>query len=303
MKILITGAGGMLGNDLARCLDQDFEVYGVGRSPAEHLTIPYYQINLLDEKKLIELAEEIRPDLVFHAAAMTRVDACETERDKAYEDNVRATQHLVRAANRSGAHVLLTSTDYVFDGRKSGEYREDDAVSPVNAYGESKLQAEVWLREHAERYSIFRMSWLYGRQGRSFPRTMLEKAGSQATLDVVQDQRGRPTYTLDLAEGFRRLFREGSAVLNRLQGQIFHVGNSGAASWAEFAVEIFRCAGLDPSRIRFVDSSAFPTPAKRPSNSILALEKAGKVLGYELRSWKEAIADFVKELKETSFHE
>ncbi len=296
MKCLITGAGGMLGSDLAGKFAKSFKIIGLGRKPKPpHLNIPYLVCDLNDEAAVGKIFEKEKPDVVFHAAAMTRVDDCEFERERAVRDNAEATRGMVEACNKVKAFLIFFSTDYVFDGEKKDAYCEDDACNPLNVYGETKLLAEEAIRRDAESYVIFRTSWLYGLHGRSFPRTILNLAKAGSPLKIVSDQIGRPTYTKDIACALYELFDKNGQTSKKLNRQIFHLANQGTASWAEFAESILRAASSGEARIERISSDQRPQGAKRPKNSVLSLEKTERILGIKMRPWQEAVKDFIQE--------
>lgn len=298
MKILITGAGGMLGSDLSKALNPLFDVVGAGAHAAPHLTgIRYKTADLSDSSETRAWIEAEKPDFIFHAAAMTNVDACELDRDSALKGNLHMTRHVVDSANQIGAFVLFFSTDYVFDGDKKGEYSETDLPGPRSIYGESKYFAETYIHENADKYAIIRVSWLYGFHGRSFPRTLLEKAPSQQNFEVVSDQVGRPTYTKDLAAIFADLLKRNPAVFEQWNKEVFHFGNQGTASWAEFAQFIFKQAGYLDAIVTPISSAQLARPAQRPHNSVLSLKKAEERLGIHFRPWQEAFPDFLREFR------
>ena len=298
MKILITGAGGMLGSDLSKALHPFFDVLGAGLHAAPHLAgIPYKTADLSDSSVTRALIDTEKPDLIFHAAAMTDVDACERDRDLALKGNLQITRHIADSANQSGAFVLFFSTDYVFDGEKRGEYKEEDLPGPRSVYGESKYFAETYLQEHADKYAIIRISWLYGFHGRSFPRTILERAPRQQRFEVVSDQVGRPTYTRDLAAVFAGLLKRNPAVFEQWNKEIFHFGNQGKASWAEFARYILKQAGYPEAVVTPITSLQLGRPAQRPPNSVLCLKKSGERMKVDLRPWQEAFLDFLEEFR------
>ncbi len=288
----------MLGSDLAACLAPGFNVTGAGRKPAPHLGLPFEVLDLSRKEQVLAVFEKVRPDYVIHAAAMTRVDDCESQREQALRDNVTSTQVVVEACRRFGSFLLFVSTDYVFDGEKRGEYLEEDPAAPRSVYGETKWAAEQIIRQQAAAAVIFRMSWLYGLHGTSFPRTILKKARESERLRVVHDQRGRPTYTEDVARLFKQLLEKHPEILKASAGETFHLGNTGACSWAEFAVEILKRAGLSHIAVDFVPSSEYPRPAKRPANSVLSLDKFQKRFGLSMRPWYEAIGDFMDAIRD-----
>ncbi len=296
MKVLITGAGGMLGTDLAKALSPFSDVTGAGITPAPHLQISYDQTDLSDRSATKDLISSQKPGLIFHAAAMTNVDACESARDLAIQGNVDVTRHVVDSANEAGAFVVFFSTDYIFNGEKNGEYLENDPPCPLNVYGDSKVLAEKYVRENASDYWIVRLTWLYGFHGKSFPRTILERAPRQKKFEVVNDQVGRPSYTKDVAEAFAGLFKKNPAGFKPWNREIFHFANQGTVSWADFARTVLKLAG-EESEVVPISSFQLDRPARRPHNSVLSLTKAREKLGIEFRPWQEALADFLKEFR------
>ncbi len=298
-KVLITGASGMLGKDLSLQFQNHFEVVGAGRRALNSFPIPYFQQDLCDLPGTRNLFEREKPDIVFHTAAMTAVDDCETQREKAFKENVEVTRNVADASNRVNAQVVFFSTDYVYDGNKRGEYEETDTTAPLNYYGETKLAAEQSLRQTAEKFVIFRTSWLYGLNGKSFPRTILEKARETETLKVVSDQTGRPTFTRDMAKALCGLLVTDPRALEKVSGEIFHLANQGTASWAEFAKTILELGGFNHVRVEPITTTELQRPARRPLNSVLSLRKLELTLGIRLRPWKEALQHFILELQRT----
>ncbi len=238
-----------------------------------------------------------KPGVVIHTAAMTDVDGCESRRDEAFRDNFEATSRLADSCNDISAALIFISTDYVFDGGKKGEYKEEDATGPLSVYGQSKLKAEEYLAVHCRHYLIFRTSWLYGLHGKSFPRTILERARTMTAFTVVCDQVGRPTYTRDMAAAFLDLLRRDGKLLSKADRQIFHWAGGSTASWADFARGILKAGGFVKHEVRDMDSSQLDRPAKRPQNSVFCLNKTQSILGIKMRPWEEAIRDFVQEYR------
>jgi dTDP-4-dehydrorhamnose reductase len=212
--------------------------------------------------------------------------------------NVVATQNVVDLANATGSHVVTFSTDYVFDGKKGNEYEEDDLPAPLNYYGETKRSAEEYVQKNCTRYTLCRISWLFGMYGTSFPRTILEKAGQVKSFEIVADQVGRPTYTKDLAEALKRVFlnEKNDRILYQ---QIFHLGNSGYSSWAEYAEFVLKCSNGVRPEVKSISTPANHRPAERPKFSVLALEKSKRILGVHMRPWKEAVEEFVHEYEKS----
>ncbi|MBU9889860.1 MAG: dTDP-4-dehydrorhamnose reductase [Candidatus Omnitrophica bacterium] len=297
-KILITGAGGMLGTDLAAVLDPLFEVAGLEKRPVAHLSVPYDICDLTHARKTRDAILGHRPNVVIHAAALTDVDYCEEHHDEAEEHNVGATQNVADACGELGIPLIFFSTDYVFDGSKKAPYTETDTPCPVNFYGQTKLRAEQYILEKAARALIFRITWLYGIWGRSFPKAILRQAAEVKKMSVVNDQVGRPTYSWDVAQAMLTVLRDKRAQLETEGREIYNLGNDGTVSWADFARFILKAEDLGHIKVEDIPSTKLNRPAPRPLNSVLSLEKAQKVLGLKLRPWDEAVTEFLPRWKE-----
>jgi len=253
VRVLITGAGGQLGADLAAAFSADdhHEVIGT-----DHATL-----DVADRDAVLGAITSTRPDAVVHPAAWTAVDACESDPDRAFQVNALGTRHVAEAARRVGAAVCYVSTDYVFDGTKDTPYVEWDEPAPRSVYGASKLAGE---RELDPGSTIVRTSWVCGFHGANMVKTILRLAAEHDTLSFVDDQRGHPSFTDDLAVAIKRL------VVERRPGT-FHVTNQGEVSWYEFAREVLAASDQDPDRVRPVATAELqpPRPAPRPANSVL----------------------------------
>jgi len=264
MKVLVTGAAGQLGTELVEVFQRGgHEVVGT-----THATLDISQPD-----QVLDCVLAVKPQFIVHAAAWTAVDACESDKEKAFAVNRTATASLVSAAEKVGARVAYVSTDYVFDGQKKSPYVETDAVNPQSVYGASKLAGEQALRDID---LIVRISWVCGFHGANMVKTILRIAAAQPELTFVNDQIGNPTFADDAARMIATL------VEHEQQG-IFHVTNQGAVSWHGFAQEVLRAAGLDPARVLPVLTADLqpPRPAPRPANSVLenkALAQAGFTL-------------------------
>lgn len=276
MRVLITGAGGQLGTDLhGHCTAAGDDVTALTRSDLD-ISVP------AEVDKLIELT---RPQVIFNCAAWTAVDACELDPDRAHLVNGLAVGHIAGAAAAVGAHLVHISTDYVFSGSKTTAYVEDDATDPQSVYGASKLAGE---QAAGPRATIVRTSWVCSAHGGNMVATILRLADQHETLKFVSDQRGRPTFTQDLALAVRSLGAD------RVAG-IVHVANHGEVSWFEFAQEVLRAAGLDPHRVKPLLTAELdpPRPARRPANSVLSTtnyESRGYV---PLRHFAEPLGEVV----------
>jgi dTDP-4-dehydrorhamnose reductase len=233
-----------------------------------------------------------RPDWIFHLAAFTRVDECESRADHAYLVNGLGARNAALAAAELGAAVLMVSTDYVFDGRSNRPYREYDAVGPQTVYGASKWAGEQATRDLNPRHLVVRTAWLYGRGGPNFPDTILERARSGQPLRVVDDQRGSPTWTEDLAPALVRLVESG-------QFGTYHVTSSGDCTWYEFARHLLARAGIEAA-VTPTDTVTFDRPARRPAYSVLSNLLYEHVTGHRMPSWRDAADRYLASLATAS---
>lgn len=277
MKILIVGSRGMLGTDLMEAFGRAGDVTGVDLPELDITQIGQCRARL----------EELRPDIVLNAAAFTRVDECESREKEAFHVNGYGAGNLASAAASIGARLVHYSTDYIFDGLKKEAYVEEDAPDPRSVYGKSKLLGETLVRQNCTDHLILRTSWLFGRNGNNFIRTILEIARKGGPLRVVNDQRGSPTYSSDLAAQTRRMIDAGCR-------ETYHVTNGGSCTWHELAENALAWAGIGNISIAPVATSEFPRPAPRPANSVLAnarLQREGSSL---MRPWKEAAREYIE---------
>ncbi|MBI5184178.1 MAG: dTDP-4-dehydrorhamnose reductase [Nitrospinae bacterium] len=280
-KILITGAAGMLGSDVLKLFNEasagnHFQVIGTTRK----------ECDLADRESLNQLLAGIRPDLVIHCAAYTDVDGCEGQREKAFTANAGVAGNLAEALGKLGSRLFYISTDYVFSGEKISPYTEDDPASPLSVYGRSKLEGEISVLTLGDKGTVIRASWLFGHNGRNFVKAILAKARSEGKLRVVDDQRGSPTYTKDLAGGILNLTRLDAS-------GIYHLTNSGDCTWFAFAREIVDQAGLDGIEITPITTEQIGRPARRPKNSVLSCGKYSALAGKPMRHWREALREYL----------
>lgn len=239
-------------------------------------------LDITDEAAVI--AAVAGHDVVINAAAYTAVDDAETDEDAAYALNALGPRNLARGAAAAGARLVQISTDYVFDGRGTSPYAEDAARAPISAYGRTKAAGEEFVSELLPDASyIVRTAWLYGEHGNNFARTMRTLAANRDTWSVVDDQRGQPTWTVDLADAVIRLVDADAPA------GIYHGTSSGETTWFGFARAILETAGLDPERITPTDSSAFQRPAPRPDYSVLAHDTWAAAGLSPIRDWREAL--------------
>jgi len=275
MNVLIFGATGLLGKALVRAWSKH-EVTGLNSR----------DVDLTNGLRVRETVSKIRPDWIVLSAAYTDVDGCESKPDLAFAVNRDGPVHVARAANEIGAKLLFLSSDYVFDGKKTAPYEIDDGRNPQSVYGRSKAEAEIRLLEALPECCIARTSWLFGNGGKCFPDTILKLAANRPALDVVDDQRGCPTYSVDLAEAIAHLCDKNAS-------GIVHVTNSGNCTWYEFAREIVAGAGL-PTEIRPATSKQMARPAPRPAYSVLSATSLGRY-GIEMPTWKDALQRYLRE--------
>jgi dTDP-4-dehydrorhamnose reductase len=273
VKILVTGAGGMLGREA---------VSAAAAAGHEALGLRHAELDVTDPEAVRARVDSERPDAVINCAAYTNVDGAEEERGTALELNGRAPGVLAAAAAEAGAAVLHLSSDYVFDGARGKPYVESDRPAPLSAYGESKLAGEAPVAEANARHYIVRSAWLFGVGGRNFVDTMLRLGGERDEVRVVDDQVGSPTFCPDLAQALTALLETG-------EHGIHHVAGAGACSWAELAAETFAHAGVD-CRVVPVTTAEMDRPAARPAFSALASERADTP---RLRSWQEGLAAYL----------
>ena len=276
VRVLVTGATGMLGHELALALEGR-EFTALGRAELDVTDLASARAAVGDH------------DVVVNTAAYTNVDAAETDEDAAYAVNAIGPENLAIAAREHGARLIHVSTDYVFDGLAREPYAEDAPCAPRSAYGRTKEAGERLARAaHPSGTSIVRTAWLYGAHGQNFARTMLRLAGERESWAVVDDQLGQPTWSRDLAGRIVEMIDVDAPA------GVYHGTNSGSTSWFGFAQAILRDAGLDPERITRTDSGSFVRPAPRPAYSVLGHAAWAKVGLAPLRPWDEALAEAVR---------
>jgi len=283
VRVLITGASGQLGQDLQRAFHDDDS-----RRRHELIACDHRTLDVADRDNVLQVITTTQPDAVVHAGAWTAVDACEGDPQRAFAVNALGTRWVAEGARLVGARVCYVSTDYVFDGTLDRPYHEWDDPNPMSVYGRSKLGGE---RELGDDATVVRASWVCGVHGSNMVKTALRLSRERDELAFVDDQRGCPTFTEDLAGMIRRL------VVARVPG-LFHVTNQGETTWFQFVRDVFTAAGLDPDRVKPIRTQDLdpPRPAPRPANSVLdnmALRGAGIPL---LPDHHEPLERAVKEL-------
>jgi dTDP-4-dehydrorhamnose reductase len=266
-KVLVTGAQGMLGQDLCNILEKEgFLVIKTNRS----------NLDITDFKVVEKFLNEQKPDFVIHCAAYTNVDKAESDYDTAYMINVIGTENVAKVCSNLDVPVVYISTDYVFDATKASPYIPEDKTNPLNNYGLTKLQGEEVVKQYCKKYYIVRTSWLYGYYGNNFVDTILSIV-KKPEIKVVEDQIGCPTWTVDLAKGILDVFSKPCGV--------YHICGNGHASWYEFACEIFMQVGLK-ANVKPCLTDEFSRPAERPKYSVMDN-------GGSCRDWKEALKEYL----------
>jgi len=287
LDVLVLGKTGQLAKSLARFRPQDWRLDFADRR----------QIDLVSPDTAALAVMERKPALVINAAAYTAVDQAEAEPELAMRINGQAPGSIAQACAELNVPFVTISTDYVFDGTKHDAYSEEDEVCPVSVYGLSKAEGERQVRAAHNWHLILRTSWVFSAFGRNFVRTMLRLSEKEQVVNVVADQRGRPTAASDLAAAV--ITASGTLLRDRTVAGTYHVANAGAASWQAFATAIFGGAkerGLRVPKVHAIDSSEYRTPARRPANSELATGKFERIFGLELRHWREPLAEVLDEL-------
>ena len=293
MKILILGVGGRLGAALVREYRAKYDVAGFDHSQ-------------LDLGNLDDVRAKLRDrnfGVLINAAAFTNVDACETERDRAFLINAEAPGILAEICNEKDARLIHFSTDYVFDGEKRGPYTEEDPANPISAYGESKLAGEKCVLAAGDGHLVVRVSWVFGPDRPSFVDAMIKRAQQDEKIDAISDKFSTPTYTRDIAHMLPQFFDRGGP------GGILHFANAGKCTWQEYAQWALDCccdAGIplkgrtvgtlklsDMTRLRQGSGGQAPWVARRPVYSVLSTAKYAELTGTPSRAWREAVADYI----------
>lgn len=293
-KILVTGVSGQVGGELLKTLTGFGEVIGVDRAT----------LDLANGEEIRQVIADIKPNIIVNPGAYTAVDKAESERELAFAINATAPKIMAEEAAKLGAILLHVSTDYVFDGQKNGAYTEEDPTCSLGIYGESKLLGEHGIEKTEADYLILRTAWVYNAYGKgNFVKTMLRLGAEREELKVVADQIGTPTWAVDIALAITRLLQkttepEGESLLR----QIYHFTNSGVTSWYDFAVAIFEEAALlgfplKVKRVIPINTSQYPTPAKRPAMSVLSTRKLVSVLENYPPHWRVSLRQMLKQLQ------
>jgi len=283
-KILLIGAKGQVGKELKETLTGD--ITALGRE----------ELDLTQKEHICQVIGSLKPDIIVNAAAYTAVDKAETEKELAKSINAIAPKILAEVARKIGAKIVHISTDYVFDGTKNKPYLEEDETNPLGIYGQTKLAGEEAIKQSGAEHIILRTAWVYGTYGKSnFVKTMLRLGKEREELKVVSDQIGSPTRAKDIAVAIDTLIEA-----NKWES-IYHFTNSGVASWYDFSVAIFDEAKklgfpLKIKQVVPINTSEYPTPAKRPAYSVLSAKKISQVLGNHPPYWRESLRKMLEKL-------
>lgn len=280
MKILVTGVGGQLGHDVCKVL----AARGI-----EHRGVDIADFDITDAKAVRDYITTYCPDAVIHCSAWTAVDRAEDEMEKVRAVNAGGPRNIAAVCKDLGAKMIYISTDYVFPGTGDRFYEPDDPTGPLDAYGQTKLEGELAVRELMDRYFIVRVSWVFGLNGNNFIKTMLKLSETRDEINVVCDQIGSPTYTADLAPLLCDM------IMTEKYG-VYHATNEGICSWAEFAQEIFRLTGKK-TKVNPIPTSQYPTRAVRPLNSRMSKDKLEEMGFMRLPHWRDALGRYLKELE------
>jgi len=285
--ILVSGKNGQLGKELQgiASLNENFQFNFFDRE----------ELNIADESSVKNIFQKYSPLFFINCAAYTAVDKAETEKELAHKINAEAVGNIAKHCNQFNTKLVHISTDYVFDGKASKPYKEDDTTNPVNYYGYTKLSGEKLALENNMETIIIRTSWVYSEYGNNFVKTMLRLMKERKEINVVNDQLGSPTYAKDLAEAIMQIVNCESSNINtsylsHLTSHIFHFSNDGIISWYDFAVAIKEIKQLD-CIINPISTSSYPTPAKRPAYSGLNKTKIITTYNIQLKKWKESLEE------------
>lgn len=282
MKLVVTGAKGLLGHQVVRvCAARGDDVIETDVSPGA------CELDITDMDAVVSFLRTERPDWLVNCAGYTDVDGCEEHEERAFSLNAQAPGNLARACKLCGTRLVHISTDYVFDGEKTEPYSEDDIPRPLSVYGRTKLAGEEAVQGTMDDYIIVRTQWLFGPYGKNFVSTILKIASERDTIRVVNDQRGSPTYSKDLAKAVRMLMEHDAR-------GIFHVCNRGRATWYDLAKKAVELMEMG-TQVLPVGTQEFPRPAPRPKNSILTTRKFTEITGKVLPPWQISLQNYIKE--------
>ncbi len=274
-NILVTGSKGQLGTDVVSTLYKDYNIVGLAK----------HALDITNLEASLNIVKDIKPHIIINCSAYTNVDKGEQDIDLAYRINAFGTKNLAIAALENNCKLVHISTDFIFDGEKNSPYIETDSPNPLNVYGKSKLLGEQFIQEINPQYYILRTSWLYGKNGNNFVKTMLHLTNENKIINVVHDQRGTPTYTKDLVQVIKKVIKTDAY-------GIYHASNEGSCTWFEFANEIFKLANIKNIQLLPITTEELSRPARRPFYSVLKNHMLELNFDYRLRPWEEALNQY-----------
>jgi len=297
MRILVTGKNGQVGRSIQKIVNTETKIDN-NQSPNDFIFVGREELNLSSESSISHYFDNNKFDIIINCAAYTQVDRAEQEVELASQINHLAVKHLASIANKQQARLIHISTDYVFDGESIKPYLETDTPNPINAYGRTKLAGEKALQTLMPMNAlVIRASWLYSEYDNNFVSTMLKLGREQDELRVVSDQMGSPTYAADLADAILEIIRHKKFRDVGQTTQIYHYSGEGEISWHEFAKEIFKIEKIE-CEVNPVTSQQYPTPAKRPRNTLMKKDKIVKVFNIKISNWKSSLNTFMAILKQ-----
>jgi dTDP-4-dehydrorhamnose reductase len=287
MRILLFGKNGQVGHEFAQLPRQSGELVVLGRQ----------ECDLHDPGAIRDQVRRVVPQVIVNSAAYTAVDQAEKERELCFAVNAVAPGVLAEEAAKLNALLIHFSTDYVFNGEKPGPYTETDAIDPLSVYGVSKASGEAAIANCRGRYVVLRTSWVYGVKGKNFLNTMLRLGSERQELRVVDDQIGAPTSARAIAESTSRLISQYARDAEAVPSGIYHMTAAGSTSWCGFAHAIFDASRRTPKpSVLAIATADYPTPAKRPKNSVLSNEKFENTFGFRLTSWQTQLHEVMEQI-------
>ena len=283
--ILLLGARGMLGAALAERLSREYKVIALG----------HIECDITDSKRVAGIFSRYRPWLALNAAAMTNVDACQENPEKARAVNAKGPYNIAKAAGKHNAIVIQISTDYIFSGRKDKPYQENDYASAVNIYGETKLEGERLIRKTIKKHIIIRTSWLFGKGKDNFISSIIKRSRKEKVLRIASDKYSSPTYALDLARAISEIINliDGSAGPDKVYGT-YHISNHGYCSWYEYAQVILKSAKIARVKLEPIKMGQINFKARRPVFSALDNSKYSRLTGKPPRKWQTAVKEYIE---------
>jgi dTDP-4-dehydrorhamnose reductase len=283
MRVLVTGCNGQVGHLLKQMLTNKVELLALTRQ----------ELDITNELLVNKTISDFQPSVVINAAAYTAVDKAESEEKLAFAINRDGAEYLAKAANKVDAALIHISTDYVFEGNKTGLYSEGDSVNPQGMYGKSKLAGEAAVKEYCDKYIILRTAWVFGEHGNNFVKTMLKLGKERDALSIVSDQFGGPTYAGDISKAIINIIKE-IEIAENINWGVYHYSGTPYVSWFEFAQNIFAKAKdkkvlENIPKLAAITTKEFPTPAKRPKNSKLNCDAIEAEFGVKSSDWQSAL--------------